>query len=107
MDKYLNEFGYPNYGMTVYKNDGTRLNVCEYWTLYDKKIDNEEISKVLIPAGKWIVFKIDSQNSKEIQKMTDDFYEKWIKSIDYKVKELPELEYYHDNVTEFFIPIED
>ena len=48
VNKYVNDFGYPNYGMTVYKSDNTRLNICEYWTLYDKKINDNNFSKIVI-----------------------------------------------------------
>ena len=35
------------------------------------------------------------------------FYEDFLPSCKYNLRDLPELEYYHDEVTDFLIPIED
>lgn len=102
--KYFNKYGNILYGMVEYID---RFNECEcrYWTLYDKKID--EFKKYVIPKSKWIVFKIDSQNPQEIQEISDMFYLNFTNDCNYKIRELPELEYYHDDITELLFPIED
>ena len=48
-----------------------------------------------------------NNEAKDIQKTIRRFYAEFIPSSKYKIKELPELEYYHDDITEFLIPIED
>ena len=102
--QYKEKYGYFNYGMTSYEN---RFNCeeCKYWVLYNKEIPEKEFEKVIIPKGKWIVIKINSQEAEDIQEVTNKFYKEFVPSTNYTLKELPELEYYHDDITEFMIPI--
>jgi len=67
----------------------------------------EDFEKILIPKSKWLKFVIKSQEPLDIQKVSRAFYEKFITSSKFKLRPLPELEYYYDNITEFLIPIED
>lgn len=39
--------------------------------------------------------------------MTQEFYKYFILSLNIELKELPELEYYHDRITDFLVPIEE
>ncbi len=105
-EKYLDKYGEFNYGMTSY-TDGSRKYSNKYWVLYDKEINDKEFQKIIIPKSKWIVFRIDSQETEDIQRITDRFYKEFIISAKYKFRELPELEYYHDDVTDLMVPIED
>jgi predicted transcriptional regulator YdeE len=88
--------------MVTYEDDMRKI--CkEYYVLYDKRIN--EFEKVIIPASKWLKFRINSQNAKDIQEMSQKFYMEFLPSCKYNLKELPELEYYHDNITDFLVPI--
>ncbi len=103
-NQYLDKYGEIDYGMVIYE-DRIESNNYEYWIAYSKKI--EEFEKVVIPKSKWLKFQIDNQEAKSIQKVSRDFYEKFLPSSKFKLSPLPELEYYHDNITEFLIAIED
>ena len=83
--------------------DETRENCKEYYVLYDKKIDNFE--EIVIPASKWLMFRIPSQSAKDIQEMSHKFYLEFLPSCNYNLKQISELEYYHDNVTDFLVPL--
>ena len=50
---------------------------------------------------------INSQEACDIQKVSRQFYEKFEPSLKLNLRPIPELEYYHDDITEFLIPIED
>lgn len=100
--KYLNKHGKIKYGMTTYK-DGDREECDKYFVLYDKKIN--EFEKVVIPTSKWLVFKINSCNAEDIQEMVHKFYLEFLPSCKYNLREIPELEYYHDGITDFLVPI--
>ena len=102
--KYRNKYGRIKYGMVVYE-DRFESDKFEYWVLYDKKID--EFEKYVIPKSKWIKFDIFSQDEKEIQEMSHKFYVEILPVLKYNLRNIPELEYYHDNITEFWIPIEN
>lgn len=100
--KYHNKYGNIKYGMTIYE-DETRAECREYFVLYDRQID--DFQKVVIPASNWLIFRINSQCAEDIQNMTHKFYLEFLPSCKYNLRELPELEYYHDNVTDFLVPI--
>ena len=100
-NKYIKKFGLVKYGMITYDNE--RMQCQRYYCLYEKEIEGFE--KIKIPSTKWLRFRIDSQNPKDIQEMSHRFYRQFLPSVKYNLKELPELEYYHDNVTDFLIAI--
>lgn len=103
-EKYKNTYGEIDYGLVFYE---ARFDSCnfEYWIAYKKKI--EEFKQIVIPKSKWLKFKINNQDYKDIQKVSIEFYEQFVPSSKYKLKPFPELEYYHDDITEFLVAIED
>lgn len=96
------KYGEIKFGMITYK-DELRENCNGYYVLYDKEV--KELEKVIIPKSKWLVFRIDSQNAKDIQEVSHKFYLEFLPSCKYNLKEIPELEYYHDDITDFLVPI--
>lgn len=100
-DKYLKKYGEIKYGMITY--DIEREETQKYYCLYDKEI--KEFEHIIIPKSKWLKFRINSQNPKDIQDAAHRFYREFLPSVKYNLKELPELEYYHDNVTDFLVAI--
>lgn len=100
-NKYLNKYGEVIYGMITY--DIEREESQKYYCLYDKKI--EEFEHIKIPKSKWLRFRINSQNAQDIQEISHRFYLEFLPSVKYNLKRLPELEYYHDNVTDFLVAI--
>ena len=100
-NKYVNKYGEIKYGMITY-NTGRRESQ-KYYCLYDKVID--EFEHINIPKSKWLIFRIGSQNAEDIQEISHKFYREFLPSCKYNLKELPELEYYHDNVTDFLVAI--
>ena len=100
-----NPQGLKVYSRIEFDENIKEKNTIEYWVLYNKEIPEKEFEKVIIPKGKWIVIKINSQEAEDIQEVTNKFYKEFVPSTNYTLKELPELEYYHDDITEFMIPI--
>ena len=90
--------------MVEYKTK-ERQYVKSYWILYDKEIKGLE--KKIIPKSKWIVIRINSQEAKDIQEASNVFYYDFVPSCKYNLRDLPEIEYYHNDITDFLIPIED
>jgi len=101
---YLKNYGDFDFGMVVYKNR-FESDEFEYWVLSKKKIPGLKPYK--IEKNRYLSFRIHSQKAKEIQKLSKEFYAQFIPTCKYKLKELPELEYYHDQITDFLVPIED
>lgn len=102
--KYKKKYGKFQYGMVVYENRLESENF-EYWVLQEQKI--EEFEKYTIPKSKWLKFDIFSQNAKDIQEMSHKFYIEILPILTYNLRNIPEIEYYHDGMTEFWIPIEN
>ena len=100
-EKYLSKYGEVIYGMITY--DIERDESQKYYCLYDKEI--KEFEHIIIPKSKWLRFRINSQNAKDIQEISHKFYGEFLPSVKYNLKELPELEYYHDDVTDFLVAI--
>lgn len=101
MQEYV-VLGKPNFGMVVYK-DRVYSSEYEYWVLWREKVNG--LKERIIPKSKWLKFHIPSDNAKDIQNMSDLFYYQFLEMCNYNIREMPELEYYHDGVTEFLVPI--
>ena len=101
-NKYKEKYGEINYGMITYNIE--REESQKYYCLYEKEI--KEFEKITIPASKWLRFRINSQNEKDIQEISHKFYKEFLPSCKYNLKYLPELEYYHDDITDFLIAID-
>lgn len=100
-NKYKSKYGKIKYGMITY--DINREESEKYYCLYNKKID--EFEHIIIPKSKWLKFRINSQDAKDIQEISHKFYKEFLPSVKYNLKEIPELEYYHDDVTDFLVAI--
>lgn len=103
-DAYSPKYGEIDYGMTVYEDRWESHNF-EYWILYQKEIPG--FTKYIIPKSKWLCFHIPTFQSDSVQEMTQKFYLSFLPSCNYNIRPIPELEYYHDDVTDLLIPIED
>ena len=100
-EKYINKYGRVIYGMVTYNEE--RAEVQKYYCLYEQEII--EFEHIVIPPSKWLRFIINSQDAVEIQDLSHRFYQEFLPSVKYNLKEIPELEYYHDDITEFLVAI--
>lgn len=94
-------YGLVKYGMITY--DFGHKESQRYYCLYEQKIKNFE--HIHIPESRWLKFTINSQESGDIQNVSHRFYREFLPSCKYNLKELPELEYYHDDITDFLVAI--
>lgn len=103
-EKYEKIYGEIEYGMVKYE-DRFDSNDYEYWIAYEKEIP--EFEKIVLPKSKWLRFKINNQEPEDIQKISTEFYRNFVPSSKYNLKPIPELEWYHNDITEFLVAIED
>lgn len=101
-NKYLNICGPIKYAIVLY-SDKEREHCTEYYVLYEKYI--EGFMEFTIPSGKYLAFRIDSQEAVDIQKLSKQFYFEFLPSCKYNLRNTPEIEYYHDGVLDFYVPI--
>lgn len=98
------QYGKPPYGMVEYI-DKERRYVKSYWVLYNHEFKGLE--KKEIPQSRWLSIRINSQEAKDIQEVSKAFYYNFLPCCKYNLKDLSEIEYYHNGNTDFLIPIED
>ena len=102
MTKGFKNLEHIKYAMVTYS--GAAHECCDgYYILFPTY--KEGLEKISIPKSKWLRFIIPSQEAKDIQKVSHQFYFQILPSCKFNLKDIPELEYYHDNITEFLIPI--
>lgn len=102
-NQYLDTLGYPEYGMIVYNDTRHSSDGYEYWALWTQPAPG--LMPHAVAARRWLKFHIPSQEVCDIQAMSDLFYKKFLPTCEYELTPEPELEYYHDGVTDFLIPI--
>lgn len=100
-EKYYDELGLIKYGMITYDMEREECN--HYYCLYDEEY--KDFEHIVLPKSKWLKFKVNSQNPKDIQDISHRFYKEFLPSCKYNLREVGELEYYHDDITDFLIAI--
>ena len=102
--KYKKVCGNIDYGMVLYEKR-FKSDYLEYWCLYSKSF--EGFTKYSFPVSKWLIFKSNSLKSRDIQYLIHSFYSNFLSKNKYKLRDLPELEFYiGDGTMEFMVPIE-
>lgn len=97
------ELGFPDYGMVSYNESRFADNGYEYWVLWSEPAPGLKARQV--PASRWLKFRINCQEAPAIQAMSDLFYLQFLTTCEYELSPEPELEFYHDGVTDLLIPI--
>jgi len=98
---HQDQYGPANFGMITYDPDH---ECCQaYYVLYETPIPDAE--QVNLPAHRWLKFIAPTNRARDIQILSHQFYESFLPSSTYIIDNLPELEYYHDNITEFWVPL--
>lgn len=102
-NKYSSLYGSIDYGMVSYENRISSKKL-EYWCLYKEK--HEDFIRVSFPESKWLIFRIHSNMARDIQNLIYKFHYNFLNKNNFKLRDLPELEYYDNGYTEFMIAIE-
>lgn len=102
--KMHQKYGLWEYGLVFYE-DRFHSDHLEYWVLNHEK--KEGLISYHIPKSKWLVFRIDSIKSFDIQELSHQFYFHFLPSCKFNLRNLPELEVYYDGYMEMLVPIED
>lgn len=92
------------YGATidVYNNE-----ICDKMIYYILGTKNrEDFTSVEIPKATWACFKLKNKEQKEILKLYNTIYTKWLPSSNYtEILDYPSLEIYYKNDCEICIPV--
>lgn len=86
------------------------ISICEddkykYYIGSELKLDDTET--IIIDKGKYAVFEVGNEEQKDIVKVYDFVYSRWLKSTTYEIIDKPEIELYENNNCYIYIPIKD
>ncbi|MCH5166579.1 MAG: AraC family transcriptional regulator [Erysipelotrichales bacterium] len=101
--KYKDIHGNIDYGAVVTLPKTHNIEEYEYWILYKNKIKG--FQELTIPKSKYLVFRINRVEAEDIQNMCEVVFSSFLPSSSYSVNDVPELEYYHDNIVDYYVPI--
>ena len=87
------------YGYLYINNDNERI----YYCLLENKFENSK--KINIPICNYFAIKSDSFKSEKIIENINKGIKEYIKSLNYKILDLPIIEVYHVSYVEILIPI--
>ena len=97
------DLAHPDYGLLAYHQTRESEDGYEYWVLWREPREN--LQTYTVPAARWLRLRVNSQEAKDIQEMSDWFYAEFLKNCDYRLRLDPELEHYHDGITDILFPI--
>lgn len=98
---------HPDYGLLHYASGRDDERNFQYYVLWRQlALADSRLTRQVIAASKWLKFRINSQEASDIQRETNAFYEEFLPTCTYQLRAEDDLEYYHDGVTDFLIPIE-
>lgn len=95
------------YGASYEKYEDTTNTSDKKMKYYIMGKDNKKgFSKLVIPKSTWACFKLNSKEQKDILKLFDAIYMKWLPSSKYnEILSYPNLEIYYDDYCEICIPV--
>jgi predicted transcriptional regulator YdeE len=88
------------YGISIFDD-----NEYKYYVGSELKLDDTET--VIIDKGTYAVFEVGNGEQKDIVKVYDYIYGRWIKSTNYEILDKPEIEFYENNNCYIYISIKD
>lgn len=92
------------YAITEYNINSSNNFKIKYSIL--NEYNDPNLIKKVVPKTKWIIFKVNSKNQKDILDICDKIYNNWIESSNYTVIENHmDLEIYYDDYCEYCIAI--
>lgn len=95
-EKYPSILKEERYGVTLFEN-----NKCYYCCASKSKYT--DLEKIIVPKSKWIIFKTDSFQGKDIQEAIIEMLQNHAPNIRLKVKEEFQLEKYSSSNVEIYI----
>lgn len=98
---------HPDFGMLDYLGGRDDDDQYAYYVLWDAEHapGGATVVDYHLPSVRWLKFQVPSYSSAAIQSVSHDFYERFLPTCEYRLRPEPDLEYYHDGVTDFLIPI--
>ena len=92
------------YGAVEYIDLDKEALTIKYYILGKKK--RQDFEKITIPKAKWVIFKLNSKEQKDILELINTIYTKWLPSSEYNIiLPYPNLEIYYENYCEYCVAV--
>lgn len=102
--KYLNVFNDNTFGIIEYDNLFPNPKTVNYHIATTKLFENS--TKISIPESKWAIFNAENIDGEYMSNLSFYVYKKWIPYSGYNIRNIPEIEAYYKDHTEWWLPIE-
>lgn len=103
---------HPDFGVLNYELGREVDESYHYYALWRSGEDRQltadhypEFVSFTVPAMRYLKFTVPSQEAIDIQAASTNFYDQFLPTCEYQLRPEPDLEYYHDGVTDLLIPI--
>lgn len=103
-NKYKEIFNDITFGIIEYDKLFPNPKTATYHIASKKKFDGS--SKFIIPASTWAIFNVKNISGEAMSDLSFYVYKNWIPYSGYNIRNIPELEVYYKNHTEWWLPIE-
>ena len=103
VEKRYVRLGHPDFAMLAYHRTRESEAGYEYWVFWQRK--HRALRPYAVPAARWLRVRVPSQEAVVIQRASDWFYNEFLPDCPYRLRLEPELEHYHDGVTDLLFPI--
>lgn len=101
---YKTLFEDTTYGIIEYDELFPNPKTAKYHIASEKPFLNS--SKISIPKSTWAIFKVQDIDSQAMSNLGFYVYQNWIPYSGYNIRNIPEIEVYDKNHTEWWLPIE-
>lgn len=103
-DNYKEIFNDTTFGIIEYDELFPNPKTATYHIASKNKFNGS--SKLTIPSSTWAIFNVKNISGEAMSDLSFYVYKNWIPYSGYNIRNIPELEVYHKNYTEWWLPIE-
>lgn len=103
-DNYKELFNDITFGIIEYDELFPNPKTATYHIASQNRFNDS--SKLTIPASTWAIFNVKDISGKAMSDLSFYVYKNWIPYSGYNIRNIPELEVYHKDYTEWWLPIE-
>lgn len=101
---YIELFTDTTFGIIEYDNFFPSPQTAKYHIASQKCFFNS--TKFTIPKSTWAIFNVKEISGEAMSNLSFYVYKNWIPYSGYNIKNIPEIEVYYKNYTEWWLPIE-
>lgn len=102
--KQFEIFDDTTFGIIEYDNLFPNPQNAKYHIASPKKFKNSSL--IIIPKSTWAIFNIEEVSGEAMSKFSKYVYKNWVPYSGYNIRNIPEIEVYYNDHTEWWLPLE-